>query len=1121
MWGSIKKFVVLVFYLGLFILFASLLLACGNPATVMLPHKEAVPPNNPLQEHSSQQKIPLILENLKFKHLSVEAGLSHSTVNCILQDSKGFMWFGTDDGLNKYDGYSFTVYKHNPDDPFSISHNQIWSLFEDSSGTLWIGTYGGGLNRFDRDVGVFTHYDANDFQNITDEPVEFRNVVRYMAENPPGVLWIATYGGGLVKFEVKSGVFTSYAPNPADPAFGGHEWISGMLIDNTGKVWIGTHSEGLDLFDPATGKTITFHHDPTNLNSLGYDWIREIIQDPSGTIWIGTFGGGLDRFDPKTGTFSHYRHNPEDPNSLSDNVIWSVSEDRSGLIWIGMYSGGLDAFNPQSGTFTHFQRDPARPDSLSGDRIRAVYQDESGILWIGTQGEGMNKSDLASGRFTYYLGDPNNPRLSSGYEVLTLHEDEFGLLWIGTSSGLEWLDRKTGIWQHYPPETAASQNQGNLYVRAIHETSSGIFWIGTANGVFRYDRKTQRIDRLPYNPPDPGGVKREVINSITEDRQGFIWLGTLGRGLSNYNPMTGEFVYYQQTWNPNTGARITDTITDNFIQDVIEDKSGRLWIGTQEGLNLFDRSTGDWLSLKHDPSNPNSPSYNWITTLYQDPSGVLWIGTQGGGLNSLDLTKIEGSDPATYTFEHYQQQDGLANDTVTDIIGHGGFLWIGTSNGLSKFDPSTKRFKNYNASDGLPINEFATGLLSDRGEMLFGGINGFVSFYPDQLTDNPYIPPVVLTSLQQNGKDMQTGQVPENLSEITIRWPDNSFEFGFTTLSYTQPEKNQHAYMLEGFDQDWNYLGSQRFGRYTNLPGGTYILKLKGSNNDGVWNEAGLSIQVIVVPPFWDTWWFRGIVALVLLAGAGMGYRLRVQSLERRNRDLEKQVATRTAELQHEIDQRYKVEETLRQHEREKAIIEERNRLARELHDSVTQSLYGVTLFADAAARHLETGQVPPAVDNLRKLRNTAQSALEEMRLLIFELRPPILEQKGLAAALEARLEAVEGRVGLKTQLRLEGECQLSPDIQEGLYRIALEALNNVLKHAQANCVSVSLILEPQLTVFTIVDDGVGFDLNVAQKSGGVGLQGMKERAEHIGGQLTVKSQPGMGTTVQVELKGS
>jgi signal transduction histidine kinase/ligand-binding sensor domain-containing protein len=1118
-----KKIVSSACYLGLFILFSSLLMGCGNSAAVTLPNEEAISPNDPTREESTQRSIPLILDNIKFKHLSVEAGLTHSTVNCILQDRKGFLWFGTDDGLNKYDGYSFTAYKHNPDDPLSISHNQIWSLFEDSSGTLWIGTYGGGLNRFNRDTGSFTHYDANDFHNITDEPEEFRNVVWYMAENPPGVLWIATYGGGLVRFDVQSEVFTSYAPDPADPEFGGHEWISAMLVDDSGKVWMGTHSEGLDLFDPATGKTTTFHHDPNNPNSLGYDWIREIVQDQSGAIWIGTYGGGLDRFDPATKTFSHYRHSPEDPASLSNNYIWSVFEDRTGLIWIGTYSGGLDAFDPQSGTFMHFRSDPANPDSLSSDRIRSIYQDQSGILWVGTRGGGVNKSDLASGRFTLYRGDTNDPQRSSDYQVLALHEDEYGVLWIGTyGNGLEALNRKTGEWRHYRHNPNDPYSLGNDAVMAIHEDPSGTFWIGTDNGFYRFDRQTERFVRLPHHPPDPGDVKRESIYSITEDSQGFLWLGTIGRGLSKFDPGIGKFIYYQQTWNPDTGFRIENTISDNYIHDVVEDTSGRLWIGTQEGLNIFDRETGRWLSIKQDPSNPNSLSHNWITTLYQVPSGILWIGTQGGGLNSLDLTKIKETDPATYPFTHYHEQDGLANDMVFDILDdHNGTLWIATANGLSRFDPQTKTFKNFGASDGLPINEFSAGIRSDNGEMFFGGINGFISFHPDQMTNNSYIPPVVLTSLQQNGKELNTGQAPENLSKITIRWPDNSFEFGFATLSYTQPEKNQHAYMLEGFEKEWNDLGSRRFGRYTNLPGGTYILRLKGSNNDGVWNEAGLSIRVTIVPPFWDTWWFRGMVALVLLVGAVGGYRLRIQSLEARSRNLEKQVAARTAELQHEIDQRYKVEETLRQHEREKAVTEERNRLARELHDSVTQSLYGVTLYADAAARLLDTGQVPPAVDNLRKLRHTARGALEEMRLLIFELRPPILEQEGLAAALESRLEAVEGRVGLKTQLRLEGGGQLSPDVQEGLYRIALEALNNVLKHAQASCVTVSLIQGSQLAELKIVDDGVGFDLNVAQKSGGLGLKGMKERAEQIGGQLTVKSEPGMGTTVQVAVKGS
>jgi signal transduction histidine kinase len=355
---------------------------------------------------------------------------------------------------------------------------------------------------------------------------------------------------------------------------------------------------------------------------------------------------------------------------------------------------------------------------------------------------------------------------------------------------------------------------------------------------------------------------------------------------------------------------------------------------------------------------------------------------------------------------------------------------------------------------------------------------------------------------------------------VTLRWPDNSFEFGFAALNYTQPEKNQHAYMLEGFDRDWNYIGARRFGRYTNLPGGTYTLRLKGSNNDGVWNEEGVSIKVTVVPPFWGTWWFWGIVALILAASALGGYRLRVRNLETRSRDLERQVEERTAELRREVDQRIQAEEALHQREREKAITEERNRLARELHDSVTQALYGVTLYSEAAAGHLALGHTDRAAEHLQELQDTAQEALAEMRLLIFELRPPILEELGLVAALQARLQAVEGRAGLRTEFKTNLEERLPPDVEEGLYRIALEALNNALKHAQARSIKVQLRqdelrrTEPVRATMEIVDDGVGFDLATACERGGMGLSAMEERAAELGGRLTVESAPGSGTRI-------
>jgi signal transduction histidine kinase len=522
---------------------------------------------------------------------------------------------------------------------------------------------------------------------------------------------------------------------------------------------------------------------------------------------------------------------------------------------------------------------------------------------------------------------------------------------------------------------------------------------------------------------------------------------------------------------------------------------------------------------------------------------------------------------------------------------------------------------------------------------------------------NPYTPPVVLTSLQQNGKEVNADRAPEDLTEVTFRWPDNTFEFGFAALNYTQPGKNQHAYMLEGFDEDWNHIGARRFGRYTNLPGGKYTLRLKGSNNDGVWNEEGASIQVAIVPPFWSTWWFRAIAALVLVAGAAAGYGLRVRSLQARSRDLEKQVMNRTKELAalnaiaatvsrslhldevlngaldktlhvmeieaggiYLLDEeagvltvaaergfspefvagidRLKVGEgfsgrvaqsgqpllvrnistdprltrmvvrhaglrsaaivplsskgkvlgtmfaitrgyreftdqdiqlltsigdqigvavenaRLYEQAQQVAVVEERQRLARELHDSVTQALYGVTLYSEAAAGHLALGHTDRTAEHLQELQDTAQEALAEMRLLVFELRPPILEELGLAAALQARLQAVEGRAGLRTEFKTNVDQRLPPDVEEGLYRIALEALNNALKHAQARNIGVHLRQERPTVTLEIADDGIGFDPAAASEGGGVGLSAMQERAVELGGRLTVRSAPGSGTRI-------
>jgi signal transduction histidine kinase/ligand-binding sensor domain-containing protein len=1059
------------------------------------------------------QRVPY--RDVRFEHISVEHGLSQSTVTCILQDSIGFLWFGTQDGLNRYDGSGFKVYRHDPQNPNSLSDNRVTALVEDQEGMLWIATDGGGLNQYDRETDTFTHYR----HNPRDRTSVASNSVGSLSIDRDGMLWIGT-GWGLDRLDRRTGQLVHYQPDPNDPLSLGGWTIETIHQDREGMLWIGTNGNGLDRFDPHTERFTHFQHDPNDPHSLISNYlIAAIYKDRRGDLWIGTLDG-LDRLDRQTGDFVHYQHDPNDAGSLSNNTVISLYEDREEVLWIGTLGSGLDRFDRETERFTHYRNSPRDTHSLSSNIVRSIYEDQMGVLWIGTLGGGINRVDPLARRFTHYQNDPESPISLSNNLVRSILEDRNGVLWIGTfGGGLDRFDRETNVWRNYRNAPDAPSSLSNNNVSSICEDRSGVLWIGTLGGGFnRLDPQTERFTHYIRGPDDPNSLGNPFVYSILQDQEGMLWIATdegPNGGLHRFDPQTERFTHYKH--NPSD----PHSLSDNWVRVLYEDRSGVLWIGTRNaGLNRYDRPTERFYRYRNDPRNADSLSHDGVSSIHEDQEGVLWVGTSGGGLNELDREQE--------IFTHYSVKDGLPSDAIYGILEQvdpvdtaGGHLWISTDNGLSKFDPRTGTFTNYDVSDGLQSNQFIARAYygSTSGEMFFGGVNGFNAFYPQRVKDNPHIPPVVLTSLRQNGEDVKLPSAVESVEEVTFHRPDSTFEFEFAALSFIQPHKNQHAYMLEGFDRDWNDIGTLRYGKYTNLPGGTYTLRMKGSNNDGVWNEEGASVTITIVPPFWETWWFRGMIGLVLVGSVLGAYRLRVRSIEARSHELEAQVEQRTAELRQEIEQRMQVEQALQQSEREKAVVAERDRLARELHDSVTQSLYGVTLYADAAARQLDTGQVPTATDNLRKLRRTAKEALGEMRLLIFELRPPILEHEGLVPALETRLEAVERRSGLETKLNVDGEGRLPPDVEEGLYRIALEALNNALRHAQARSVTISLRLGPQAAVLQIADDGVGFDLAAAQESGGLGLRGMEERAEQLGGLLTVKSEPGIGTTVQVQVE--
>ena len=1025
-----------------------------------------------------------------FDRLTTEDGLSQNTVTSILQDSRGFMWFGTEDGLNKYDGHTFTVYRHDPDDPHSLRDDSIMTLYEDRDGVLWIGTLTGWLERYEQDSGQFVHY-------------SFDNPIFSLHQDRHGVFWIAT----------RSAIYT-LDQDTGEPSVAFTYYTADAIYeDREGVLWVGTFDGWLHFLDRAENKLR-----PVSVNVPVEDYpLTSIAEDRSGSLWLGRDGGGISRFDDLQQRWIHYRHDSDNPASLVDNDVSTLYTDQEGVLWIGTLGGGLDRLDSETGQFIHYQNLPGDPHSLGDNSILSLYQDKSGVLWIGTLTAGLSKLDLAGGNVYHYRHVADDPNSLGDNVVLAIHQDSEGVLWIGTRSGLDRFDRETGLWRHYRHDPNDPTSLGHDQVWAILEDSAGTLWIGTPDGLDRYDNERgdgPQARFVHYSPVHHSFVFDDTaIVTILEGEPGTLLVAT-SSVVYRFHPDTGRFDHVWAIEQSLSWDRIRRGYS--WRPSILQDRAGALWLGTPED-GLYRLEGEKWLQYRADQQDPTSLSSDSVLSLFEDTSGELWVGT-GGGLDRFDRE--------TETFTHYRVQDGLPSNEVRGILEDdvtpdrgGPYLWISTVAGLSRFNPRTESLRNYDASDGLQGNEFNAGAAykGTGGELFFGGMNGFNAFYPEQIADNTHVPPIVVTSLHLFDEVLRRDLAPDELVELSYQ--DNSLSFEFAALDYHSPDKNQYVYRMEGVDKDWVYAGTRHYAEYRDLNPGTYLFQVRASNNAGVWSEQDAAVRITIAPPFWGTWWFRGLIGLLLAGIVLAAYRLRVRGIEAHSRELEYLVGERTAELQREIEGRAQVEAALRESEQVKAIVAERNRLARELHDSVTQSLYAVTLYADAASRRLSSGQTESASEDLRKLGRTAKDALGEMRLLIFELRPPILDEAGLSAALQARLENVEKRSGLQTEFHAEGTGQLPCELEDGLYRIALEGLNNVLKHAQASRVVMTLHHDARSALLQLSDNGVGFDPAATSNGGGMGLAGMAERVEQFQGQLVVHSEPGRGTEISVEWK--
>ena len=804
-------------------------------------------------------------EPIDFGRMSLDEGLSQSIIERMVQDRTGFLWFATEDGLNRFDGHRFVVFKHEPGNERSLSYNELKALSEDRQGNLWVGTFENGLNRFDPSTETATRY-----LHDPKEPSSLgAATVRCVLEDSLGRLWVGTQGGGLDLLDRATGGFIHHRSDPNTPGALSHDDVRAIFEDRAGTLWVGTNGGGLNRLDPgATGFTV-YRHDDDDPTSLADDRVLDILEDRGGALWVATYGGGLDRLDRATGRFQHHRHDPDDTETLSHDLVTSLCEDHEGTLWVGTDGGGLNRYDRTGGTFASWRHDPVDRFSLSSDRIYSLLQDRSRVLWVGTYGGGLSFFDVSQKGFRTFRHDPDDPDSLSQDIVWSFHEDPDGVLWIGTDSGgLNRFDRASGHWRQYRHDPDDPSSLSHDTVRALLGDREGRLWIATnGGGLDRLDRATGRFSHLRHDPDDPGSLGHDQLRSVMQDRDGAIWIGTFGGGLDRIDPATGAITHHRHDPDDPT------SISHDFIRLAHQDRRGRLWVGTQGGgLNRLDPDTTGFVRYRHDPADPTSLSADHVFAILESADGTMWFGTFGGGLSRLD--DLAGS------FTRFREPDGLASDSVYALLeDERGRLWVSSTKGLSRFDPTTGEFRNFDVRDGLQSNEFNGGaaLRTASGEMLFGGIGGFNAFFPPEIGANQVVPEVVITDLQLANQSVPVGAMPDGRTllerpitftdQVVLSHRDQVLTLEFAALHYSAPGKNRYAYRMEGFSDDWVQVSAdRRFATFTGLRPGSYTFTVRGSNADGVWNEEGATLGIIVTPPFWATWWFR-ILALSALAG--------------------------------------------------------------------------------------------------------------------------------------------------------------------------------------------------------------------------------------------------------------
>lgn len=1057
-------------------------------------------------------------QQLFFSGYNISDGLSQSVVNCIFQDSKGYVWFGTQNGLNRFDGISFKVFTYVPNDTTSISNNWIYSIAEDRQGNLWIATKGG-LNKYFRE--------ENRFEKILYSTPFTSDITGYVYD---------------VKCDRKGNILINTPPvlticNPENMVFS-HS-ISELLYDGSvkdcniplleaanGNIWIGSTC-GLACYNPSDGHFEVYTHDQLNPATISDNNITALCQDNQGDIWIGT-QKGLNLFNQQSQSFKRYFHNRNDTFSLSNNFIRAILCDYSGKLWIATEGGGLNRMSRNADRRLVFEVFYAGSNSLNHNIIQSLAIDRTNNLWIGTL-SGVNKTDLKKQKFRLYQKNesPYSVELA-GNVIASLYKDRNDMIWVGNwGQGLNIYDRKSGKVEHYASNLPGRNYIPNDYVHTIYEDSAHFIWIGTRDGLLVYQEQTRsfvRPHQFIHNPglPDFTGLR---IFMMMQECKGNYWIATQD-GLFKTAETGSEPIRFHSAAPP--GYRISS----NLVYAVIEDREGLIWIATTEGLDVFDPATSQTQYFRKTEKKENSLTDNFITALCEDHNGDIWIGT------SSYVNKFSKQEAA---FTYYSKEHGLPGNQVYSILeDKSNGLWIATGNGLCCLDSADNTFHAYSDEEGLQSQEFNLGaaFLSQNGEVFFGGMNGFNSFYPDSLSDNPHIPPIVFTSAYKNKKGTREYFDLEKSNTIILNHNDYSFTVEFAALEFTNPTKNLYQYRLEGIDDEWIETGNRNFIPFSNLPPGEYLLRVKGSNNDGLWNEEGASLNILIHPPWWrsDLAWLTYILLVNLIIY--LIVKRREQQHARDKKVLEEKVNERTQQI-----------------EKQKAEIVQKNLELKELNASKDKffsiiahdlrnpfnSIIGLTDILLMSFPNIEQGKLHKSLENIKGSSRQAYELLENLLLwarshtgtMVF--RPEIIDLKYLVKESIKLVSAQADRKNIQIHTEFIHNATIQAD-KNMIMTILRNLLTNALKFSYQNGnIWVRLFPEDDFCVLSIKDHGLGiskekigtlFNIDTSHKTKGTGQEpgtglGLilcKEFVEKHRGKILVDSEPGKGSEFRVML---